>query len=673
MNDDIVNLIACSKWDDAVSLATKKAESQDLSSPEVINIVACLMLRERRMSMAKALFEEAARLGNREAARNIDVLGWKQVDDDNALFTENISSGICFLPSSIARRKLAESNSYLVPDYFTSLSLKGIPSASIREVESAHNSPDGIRKSMRYLSSVLELVIPVIAERLDSIHSSQFGVEFWRRALGMGLDRHLVLTYDHFVIAESVFEESHLGATTLDSSCFHIPVDYDDLQWFLSDREMGQEQLFSLYCAYFHAERFPSYHYAYRSDYILHPYITPPTAHQPAVGILGSWFKDRWFNQLVRRSGNEIQRIGFDRSFAFNTPVDPGKRAYLSEAVPEFDKFTNFFLSTLSSLMPRSFVEEWSQIYHSLKLQMSIYRRLKWVVSELWIGDAIEPIVLAILMQKGIKTIYHEHNYSEHPFVGSAIFRWARLCDIYMANGPHGRLLPNGIEAGSLFDYGEEQPKHRNCTHKITYISGLASWKSPLLSGSVAPIGFGHHFRACMAFKRRFLSQLPKALLACIHYRGYPLVDYARNWRNFRDDSIACEDILLEATRDDLKRSCKDVMRESRLVVVSYLSTPHLESLYMNVPTIVLFPASLDYLEPQFKHFFDLLFASGIAYADPDRAANFLIRIADAPESWWYSPDVQKARKAFLGTAVGQPETTIEFLLKLALESEQGL
>jgi len=128
---------------------------------------------------------------------------------------------------------------------------------------------------------------------------------------------------------------------------------------------------------------------------------------------------------------------------------------------------------------------------------------------------------------------------------------------------------------------------------------------------------------------------------------------------------------LSKATRDDLTRSCKDVMRASRLVVVSYLSTPHLESLYMNIPTIILFPASLDYLEPQFKNFLDPLFVSGICYADPDRAADFLIRIADAPEAWWFSPAVQEARKSFLATALGQPEKAIEFLLNLAVGSEQ--
>ncbi len=624
MIDNLYQKIAGGSWSEAMATAMASWDGTSPSDPKLLNTLACLMIRDRRMARARALFQEAARLGNREAADNLRSLGWEEMEDNK------IQEGRVFPPDTNVC------------------------------------SPELLVRSDRYLASVTELLLPVISERLDAVHCSAFGTEFWRRALGMGLDRHLVLAYDHFLMAEAALANNEVAAVTLDRKCFHVPADYDDLHWFLSDREFGQEQLFSLYCSHFHPERFPSRERHYRSDYALNRDTTPPTPHQPVVGILGSWFKDLWLDRLILESGNDIQCIGFDRTYHSAPTLEREKREFLSRPEAGCDRFCNFFLSTLSSLMPRIFIEDWQQVYRFLSIQMSLYRRLKYVVSELWIGDAMEPIVLAILMRQGVRTVYHEHNYSEHPYVASAVRRWSRLCDIYLAHGSHGALIPNGVVGGSLFDFGEEQSSSRDRTCDILYVSSLAFTRDSLFSGSSALAGNGSHAERCVEFKRAFLSRLPREILARIHYRGYPRDGYGRNWKTCRDDMVFLEEFFSEATRDDLSRNCKETMARSRLVLVSYLATTHLESLHMNIPTVILFAASIEYVDPRFRDFFAPLMDTGICQTNPKRAAEFVAQICDDPETWWQSPDVQTARKEFLAAALGDPGTSIRFMLGLA-------
>lgn len=665
LSDHISNLLAGGNYAKAdASVFSNTTALTALNCPNHANFMACMMVRERKFAQAYALFKEAARHGNPEALKSLEVLGWSVAVDKTGTLAKRRRF---FLPSALALQHGAGADEYLVPDAFTGLCLRRIlGGGSFQEVATERTHPEGLKASASYLSAVTEQVMPLLAERLDAIHGSQLGIEFWRRALGMSLDRHLTLVYDHFVAAESALAVSDVHAVMLDPACFYMPVDYDDLHWFLSDRDFGQEQLFSMYCSYFHSGRFPFYQQAYHSDYV-QASPTPPTPYQPIVGILGSWFKEQWSQQLATRSGYEIQRIGYDRLFTCGTTIDFEKRTFLAQPAVELDRFSNFFLSTFTALFPRTFVEDWRAVYGSIMTQMSLYRRLKYVVSELWIGDAIEPIVLAILMQQGVKTIYHEHNYSEHPFVASALPRWSKLCDIYMAHGAHSILIRNGVQGGSLYDFGEERQPRSHYEHRILYVSGLAFMKDSLLSGSSALAGNGFHAIHGIQFKRKFLDSLEVGVRKYIHYRGYPKSGYGSNWKNCQDDMTFLEDLLVDSTRDDLSRSCKEVMAASRLVVVAYLATTHLESLSMNIPTILLFPAPLGFLDVYCRDFFDPLITVGICQTDPQAAAEFLVHVADAPEEWWFSSEVQEARKTFLARALGDPQKSINLLVDLAV------
>ena len=88
-------------------------------------------------------------------------------------------------------------------------------------------------------------------------------------------------------------------------------------------------------------------------------------------------------------------------------------------------------------------------------------------------------------------------------------------------------------------------------------------------------------------------------------------------------------------------------LNESRLCIGTYNSTTDLETLSKNFPTIIFFTPKHWELRDSAKPFFDELLRVGIYHESPQSAAAKVNEVYRDPMAWWYSPDVQEARKNF--------------------------
>ncbi len=91
----------------------------------------------------------------------------------------------------------------------------------------------------------------------------------------------------------------------------------------------------------------------------------------------------------------------------------------------------------------------------------------------------------------------------------------------------------------------------------------------------------------------------------------------------------------------------KPLIRQSRLYVSTYNATTFLESLAMNIPTIMFWNPKHWELRSDAIPYFERLTTVGIFHETPESAAAKVNAIWNDVPGWWVQPDVQEARRFF--------------------------
>ena len=96
------------------------------------------------------------------------------------------------------------------------------------------------------------------------------------------------------------------------------------------------------------------------------------------------------------------------------------------------------------------------------------------------------------------------------------------------------------------------------------------------------------------------------------------------------------------------KETFNHSLLNSDFVVINYLSTPYLQSLCMNKPTLIIYNSKANFLNSDNYDFYDDLFKANIMHKNPILAAKFVKKIWKNPYEWWLSKKTQRHRKKFI-------------------------
>jgi putative transferase (TIGR04331 family) len=138
----------------------------------------------------------------------------------------------------------------------------------------------------------------------------------------------------------------------------------------------------------------------------------------------------------------------------------------------------------------------------------------------------------------------------------------------------------------------------------------------------------------------KFVASLPRSIQSALIVRLYP-EDYGwdqlSRWRNcFPDLQV------------DNGESCiDDLIRQSRLYISTYNATTFLESITMNVPTVMYWNPSHWELRVCAEPHFANLKRVGIFHENPQSAAQHVAAIWENIDSWWQSVTVQEVLEQF--------------------------
>jgi putative transferase (TIGR04331 family) len=514
---------------------------------------------------------------------------------------------------------------------------------------------DELNLDAQYIDNKYEKYLAILAPRLNEIHSVNFDLLFWKKALGLGFIRNLTLVYDAYNSYRGDFDCNIHCANILSRESYLIPSDFEAQRSLLADSDHGREQLFSLYCFKFYPNLF--------TEIKLSPYKINNNNNKIAFrkilrifferlfflnksqfGVLGCNFSKKNYLRLFFRSKFIFSKLDslLELKSVGDSSVDLFARDFLSQVETDFDDFDDFFFFSIQYLFPKIYIEDFTLYLNNYRNIFIENNLLKIIFCENWISNSKMCLFLAVANLFRIRHFSIEHNCYYHQYAGSYISKVISLSDDYGSLGWTDQSYSNVIPLGSLFQFsihGKVKTKEID----VLYIAACANVFMVHYSSAYGVDGGNAlpHIRFCESF----FDAMPKDVLARISYRAYPntsnLLVYEKE--KYLQNSLSGLKGYIEP-----KVSSKKHMIMSSLVIIDYVSTSYIESLVMNIPTVVLFNTSIYYLKDGYEDFYDDLISNGIFQTCPIKAANFVASIIDDPNAWWSSDEVQNARKNFL-------------------------
>ena len=158
--------------------------------------------------------------------------------------------------------------------------------------------------------------------------------------------------------------------------------------------------------------------------------------------------------------------------------------------------------------------------------------------------------------------------------------------------------------------------------------------------------------------QKKFLKSLPLELRKQVLLR-LNFIDYGWDQRNYWEDHITKSQIDLG------RQNIKKLIKQSRICISTYNSTTFLDTLMLNVPTIIFWNQKNWELKEEAKLYFNLLKSVGIFHDNPEGAAQQMINIWNNIDSWWKSNEVQDVRKKFCNQYSKDIDRLDELFIKL--------
>ena len=488
---------------------------------------------------------------------------------------------------------------------------------------------------------------------------------------------------------ECYFDDQTFDYNVLHPEDYIVPFDFEDNRQLFLNSDFGQEQIFSIYVTVknscnaniFRGAHFPQklkrdtqmfavrlfsklkrlkwihiYKLAQRLFSIV---MYKQRKSEVVLGVIGSFFSERNFVKLQNRSRNTIRNLQIP-FFPKNNLINETDRELIASKEIWFDDFDFYFFSSMKTCFPRICLEDFKNIEKNCDSFLDKFPLMRYIVSEAWLSDSYINVLLAFAKNRNILHIYNEHNCIFYPFEGDYMKQVAQLCDVYATVGWKKPIYPNIIPTASLYDYGTQRIFKKK--YKILYIGVPFMVKMHHYSSAW---GFsGENVPRFLEFITQFFSALETVTLGEISYRPYP----PQNLNHiliYNKEGILKNFVSSFREFTDTRESSKFQMQQSSLVVIDYISTSYLECLHMNIPFILFWDKDSYFLKEEFKDYFTSLEEAGICHSNAQKVAQFIEQIKDDPDIWWFSCNVQKARKLFIERNFGNPELMVDYLLSL--------
>ena len=313
------------------------------------------------------------------------------------------------------------------------------------------------------------------------------------------------------------------------------------------------------------------------------------------------------------------------------------KRKNLKIFFKEDNLLESFLLSEIINHIPEAFLEKFDDILDEIKNSNLPLNPRKILVSNFSFNTFLS-FYLAMSKEKGSKIISGQHGgcygqYDRH---------WIEEFEIKVSDNflTYGWISKNNSEKtipiGILKPIDKNNQSSIKNKKKILFIIRARSkYISKLDSGTRSNFKFDYLDNIFF-----LIENLNKKLKNNTKIR---LRDIDLGWAEHHRFQKKFPDISIDYGISNIFK----LMKNSKIVVSTSLSTSYLETLSMNIPTVIVTNFELEPVRFESKKYLDLLIDSKILHLKPNTATAHLNSIYDNVENWWFDQKLQNNVKIF--------------------------
>ena len=333
-----------------------------------------------------------------------------------------------------------------------------------------------------------------------------------------------------------------------------------------------------------------------------------------------------------------------------NSPVDWEARAFLCEGRGGDDEGLMAILMRLSSVcMPKVFIEDYGALcrqsaacYRGLRPKVIYSANSFWFDETFkhWAADCQRQGSTLVIGEHGTEYFFRKHDNYERFEVS--------LSDYYLTWGwsssKNRKLLP--APANKLVNLCRRKKVTGN---GILYISTISARHSVLMLSE---------FSRYLEWQRRFFQCLPGDLHEEVIFRAHR-EDYG--WKVENRIAETAPGVRMDSW--DVSLHCR--LQQCRLCVIDNMRTTFGEAIGANVPTVLFWDADQFPVMDGARPYYDLLTANHVIHDSPESAAEWVDKIYNSLDAWWFGEDCQNAVNKFCNAFARKSKRPINEWLKM--------
>ncbi len=516
---------------------------------------------------------------------------------------------------------------------------------------SPYDDDDAAENAYSYVNRIYEKILPVLGEKLNSIHGKSYSNRYWRILLGPWLQLYLPSVYDRFVHIKRASEQyPNFTTIGLSPASFVVPADTLDFACFLSEDSYNL-QLYTKILGVLGKEftyketkipRNPLYGKLLKNSwqrksisYVLKVFADVSAKLSKTILLRYPYFSKKIELQLIARKFGRILPSWNQMSPCSRFELDNVKRNVLRDIEIRSDEFEQCLSAMLFSDMPQCFIEGFrtveNEAYRNFpKRTDAIFSANGWHYDEAfkqWAATSAEAGSLLLGTQ-------HGGNYGSLKSMPSEDHETAIVDYYYSWGWEREGCMAKVVQKPATKLLGRNMIGPNNIKKEIFWAATTA--QRYLVQLPFLPA----HFHEYLEWQIRFAKALPSVVIKETRFRPH----YENHaWGTVERLKECIPDIRIESWDVPFQSS----LENCRLYVCDHLSTTFTEALAVNLPTVLFWNPQTNKLRPEAQPYFDLLREVGILFDTPEAAASAVASVYDDVETWWNVPERQKVLRSF--------------------------
>ena len=512
------------------------------------------------------------------------------------------------------------------------------------------NSKKKFQRDKNYILKIYEIYLKKITVKLNKLQNTNYSVDYWRIIVGPWLLDFITIIFDRFEILN--FLDKKYKILEVRSATYNkqdnIFNDYLEFNSFLGKNYNQFNNIIFSEIIKYRFKKIPIkkiYFYKKNKDIKnignrinffhnilrIYNFIFKLFVKSRDVFIINSYF-ERYFN-----FGLQIKLLQFP--FFWNKILLKEQKVkwHLRKSIneKENDKFFSMLNYFIPKFIPRIYLEGYKEAA-KLTNNLPWPKKPKAIISaNSYFLDDVFKIWAAKKKLGGSNLISTQHggNFFSSRFNISEI-HLKKISDYFLTWGQADDKNKSIIPFYN-FKFANRKIKHHKFGNLLLFDYIMAPYIENLQSSYNGPQNI-----LFLDAKIKFLKKLEKNILN---------KTFVRNKDQYYD-ALLFERKLYKIHNININYSSKNFYQElkkSRISVCNSNQTVFLETLNLNLPTIVLFDSKFDQLNKTSIPYYDILKKSRIFFESPVEAAIHINSIWDDVDFWWYNKKVQSAVTLF--------------------------